>query len=72
MAAIVASTSLLREWPAEVRLISKSSPPKLASIKYPVLVEELAKRGWTDEALGKLAGENFLRVLREVEARAGR
>ncbi len=38
---------------------------------YPVLFEELARRGWTDEALRKLAGENFLRVLRAVEKRAG-
>ncbi|MEP6831851.1 MAG: dipeptidase [Gemmatimonas sp.] len=40
--------------------------------KYPALFEELVKRGWTNEALRKLAGENFLRVLRGVEARAGK
>lgn len=40
--------------------------------KYPALFEELAKRGWTNDALRKLAGENFLRVLREVEAHAAK
>lgn len=30
---------------------------------YPRLFEELARRGWSDEALRKLAGGNFLRVL---------
>ena len=37
---------------------------------YPALFEELVRRGWTDGALRKLAGENFLRVLRAVEAQA--
>ena len=37
---------------------------------FPVLFEELIRRGWTDAALRKLAGENFLRVLHAVEARA--
>jgi len=40
--------------------------------KYPALFEELVARGWKDDALRKLAGENFLRVLRAVEARAGK
>jgi membrane dipeptidase len=35
--------------------------------KFPVILEELARRGWTDEELAKVAGENMLRVLREVE-----
>jgi membrane dipeptidase len=30
---------------------------------YPRLFEELARRGWSDADLGKLAGANFLRVL---------
>ena len=36
--------------------------------KYPDLFAELARRGWSDEDLGKLAGGNALRVLREAEA----
>jgi membrane dipeptidase len=35
---------------------------------YPALFTELARRGWTDANLRKLAGENFLRVLRANEA----
>jgi membrane dipeptidase len=38
--------------------------------KYPDLFAELARRGWSDEDLGKLAGGNVLRVLREAEAAA--
>ena len=34
---------------------------------YPKLFAELARRGWSDEDLRKLAGENMLRVLREAE-----
>lgn len=34
---------------------------------YPALFAELARRGWTDANLRKLAGENFLRVLRANE-----
>jgi membrane dipeptidase len=34
---------------------------------YPVLLAELARRGWTDENLKKLASLNFLRVLRANE-----
>ena len=36
--------------------------------KYPALLEELARRGWTDEELSKVAGGNMLRVLREAAA----
>lgn len=35
---------------------------------FPALFLELARRGWTDDELKKLAGANFLRVLRRAEA----
>jgi membrane dipeptidase len=35
---------------------------------YPALFTELARRGWSDANLRKLAGTNFLRVLRANEA----
>lgn len=35
--------------------------------KFPNLLEELARRGWTEDELKKLASENFLRVFRETE-----
>jgi len=40
--------------------------------KFPDLLKELARRGWTDEELGKVAGENMLRVMREAAAVAKR
>jgi membrane dipeptidase len=39
---------------------------------YPALLAELARRGWTEAALRKLAGENVLRVWREGEEVAAR
>jgi membrane dipeptidase len=39
---------------------------------YPALFAELARRGWSDNDLRKLAGENFLRVFAEAEAVAKR
>ncbi|GAB2558811.1 dipeptidase [Rhodanobacter koreensis] len=36
--------------------------------KFPALLEELARRGWTDEELGKVVGGNMLRVMREAAA----
>jgi membrane dipeptidase len=39
---------------------------------YPALFAELARRGWSDSDLRKLAGENFLRVLTQAEAVAKR
>lgn len=36
--------------------------------KYPALLEELARRGWSDADLARLAGENFLRVLDAADA----
>jgi membrane dipeptidase len=35
--------------------------------RYPALFEELRVRGYSDEDLGKVAGRNVLRVLREAE-----
>ncbi|MDX1492718.1 MAG: alpha/beta fold hydrolase [Longimicrobiales bacterium] len=35
---------------------------------YPDLFVELVRRGWSDDDLRKLAGENLLRVMREAEA----
>ncbi len=39
---------------------------------YPALFAELARRGWSDDDLRKLAGENFLRVFARAEAVAKR
>lgn len=42
--------------------------------RFPALFEELARRGWSHDHLGALAGGNLLRVMRAVErvqARAG-
>lgn len=39
---------------------------------YPALLAELSRRGWTEDELRKLVGENFLRVMREAEAVARR
>ncbi len=40
--------------------------------KYPALLLELARRGWTDAELAAVAGGNMLRVMRETEAVARR
>ncbi|MDZ7780506.1 MAG: dipeptidase [Gemmatimonadota bacterium] len=39
---------------------------------FPALFAELSRRGWTEDQLAKLAGENMLRVMREAEAAARR
>jgi membrane dipeptidase len=39
---------------------------------YPVLFAELARRGWSDADLGKLASGNILRAMREAETVAKR
>jgi membrane dipeptidase len=39
---------------------------------FPVLFAELSRRGWTEEDLAKLAGENVLRAMREAEEVARR
>ena len=40
--------------------------------KFPFLFAELAKRGWSDDDLRKLAGTNVLRVLRQSQVVAAR
>ena len=40
--------------------------------KFPALLEELARRGWSDGDLAKLAGNNLLRVMRDAETVAKR
>ena len=40
--------------------------------KYPALLVELARRGWSDEDLSKLAGANILRALAGAEAVSAR
>ncbi len=40
--------------------------------KFPMLLAELARRGWSDDDLRKLAGENVLRVLKQVEVVSAR
>jgi membrane dipeptidase len=39
--------------------------------KYPALLAELMRRGWTDADIAKLAGGNVLRVMAEAERVAG-
>lgn len=38
--------------------------------KFPDLLAELIRRGWSDGAIAKIAGRNFLRVFRQVERTA--
>jgi membrane dipeptidase len=37
---------------------------------YPALLQELSRRGWSEDDLRKLVGENVLRVMRQAEAAA--
>jgi membrane dipeptidase len=49
------------------------TPQGLESVdRYPALFIELARRGWSDADLSKLAGGNVLRVMGEAEAVATR
>ena len=44
------------------------SPSGLDAVdKYPALLEELMRRGWSDADVAKVAGENILRVMAEAE-----
>jgi membrane dipeptidase len=40
--------------------------------RFPYLLAELARRGWSDADLRKVAGENFIRVFTQAEAVAAR
>jgi membrane dipeptidase len=47
---------------------STSMPSDLGDVStYPVLFAELARRGYSDDDLAKIAGRNALRVMREAE-----
>ena len=49
--------------------ISGTGPVGLKGVDgYPSLLAELARRGWSDADLRKLAGENVVRVMEQVEA----
>ncbi|HEX8574069.1 MAG TPA: dipeptidase [Allosphingosinicella sp.] len=51
--------------------IDGTAPKGLEGVEaYPALLAELARRGWTDSDLAKLAGGNLLRVMERVEAAA--
>lgn len=48
--------------------IDGTAPKGLEGVEtYPALFAELARRGWSDTDLAKLAGENVLRVMERVE-----
>ncbi len=50
-----------------------STPVGLEDVStFPALFAELSRRGWSDDDLRKLAGENLLRVMRESERAARR
>jgi membrane dipeptidase len=36
--------------------------------RYPALLAELMRRGWKDDEIAKVAGENLLRVMSAAEA----
>jgi membrane dipeptidase len=51
--------------------ISGTAPKGLEGVEaYPALLAELARRGWSDADLGKLAGGNLLRVMERAERAA--
>jgi len=48
--------------------IDGTAPKGLEGVEtYPALLAELARRGWSDSDLARLAGENVLRVMERVE-----
>ncbi len=50
-----------------------STPADVSGVDaFPTILAELLRRGWTDVEIKKLAGENVLRVLSEVETAAQR
>ena len=50
-----------------------STPVGLEDVStYPMLFAELSRRGWTEDDLRKLAGENVLRAWQEAETTARR
>lgn len=50
-----------------------STPVGLEDVStYPALFAELSRRGWTEQELAQLAGENVLRVMRQAEDAARR
>jgi len=40
--------------------------------KFPALLQELARRGWSDADLAKVAGGNLLRALAQAESVSAR
>ena len=51
----------------------EDAPVGLAGVdRYPALLEELMRRGWTDADVAKLAGDNVLRVMAAAEKVAER
>lgn len=49
----------------------ESTPVGLEDVsKFPVLLAELSRRGWSEEDMAKVAGENVLRAWREAETAA--
>ena len=51
----------------------EDTPLGLAGVdRFPALLVELMRRGWTDADLAKLAGENVLRVMARAEQVAER
>ncbi|HEU4967410.1 membrane dipeptidase, partial [Sphingomonas sp.] len=48
--------------------VGNSLPKGLEDVStYPALLAELMRRGWSDEDVRKVAGENILRVMAEAE-----
>ena len=50
-----------------------STPAGLEDVStFPALLEELSRRGWSEDDLARLTGENMMRLMREAEAAARR